>query len=411
MAPTLPRDPRRCGRLRRLQGRRRRRPDGRPQGDLRFLIGPNGAGKTTLVDVDHRAGQAATGSIAFGGQDLLGETGAPDRRLGSRAHLPDRRPSSRTLTVLQNLDIAAACRPAAADACCADARAHLPRRSTETLETIGLAAQADQPAGVLATARSSGWRSACCWCRTPELLLLDEPVAGMSHEEREATGELLGSIGCRPHRRRHRARHGLPASLRPSVTVLHARPGAQRGHGRRGAGEPEGAGGLPGPPQRARRVPPGDRPGRQRDAATAGRAYRIRAHRGAARRQRRRCRPTAWRRCSATTAPARPRCCAPRSACSGRSAGTVVLDGEDVTESWRRTSGSPGDGLRAAGSAVLPAPDHRGEPAAGRRRPSERQGGHRRGAGPVPGAAGTARAAAPGCCRAVSASSWPSPGR
>ena len=55
-----------------------------------------------------------------------------------------------------------------------------------------------------------------------KVLLLDEPVAGMSHDERDETGELLQRDRRRPHRRRHRARHGLHAPLRRLVTVLHA---------------------------------------------------------------------------------------------------------------------------------------------------------------------------------------------
>ena len=103
------------------------------------------------------------------------------------------------------------------------------------------------------TARSSGWRSACCSCRTPRLLLLDEPVAGMSHEERDATGELL------QRDRRATARWSSSSTTwtscgasRSSVTVLHAGRVLSRGHGGAGAGRPAGAGGLP----RARAPPP-----------------------------------------------------------------------------------------------------------------------------------------------------------
>ena len=79
-----------------------------------------------------------------------------------------------------------------------------------------------------------------------QLLLLDEPVAGMSHEERDATGELLQRDRRGPHRRRHRARHGLHARVRAvRVTVLHAGKVLSEGTVAAGAGRPARAGGLP----------------------------------------------------------------------------------------------------------------------------------------------------------------------
>ena len=67
----------------------------------------------------------------------------------------------------------------------------------------------------------------------PELLLLDEPVAGMSAAEREQTGELLQRSRRATLGGGDRARHGLRArASRTRVTVLHAGQVAQRGHGR-----------------------------------------------------------------------------------------------------------------------------------------------------------------------------------
>ena len=78
-----------------------------------------------------------------------------------------------------------------------------------------------------------------------DVLLLDEPVAGMSHEEREETGKLLRRIGA--ERTVVVVEHDMDfmRAFATSVTVLRARQGDRRGHGRRGAGRPEGAGGLP----------------------------------------------------------------------------------------------------------------------------------------------------------------------
>ncbi|GAB4003979.1 urea ABC transporter ATP-binding protein UrtD [Nocardioides ultimimeridianus] len=160
-------------------------------GDLRFLIGPNGAGKTTVVDAITGLVRS-TGSIRFGSRELAGE----------RTHRRIRAGVGRTfqtasvfeqLTVLQNLDIAAGIhRPT---------RALLaPRRRTpdvvaRALEEIGLTAHADRPAGVLAHGQKQWLEIGMLLVQDARLMLLDEPVAGMSGEEREQTGALLRRIG------------------------------------------------------------------------------------------------------------------------------------------------------------------------------------------------------------------------
>ncbi len=133
------------------------------QGRLHFLIGPNGAGKTTLVD-------ALTGLVKGTGLALR-----EHRPARIKSHQIVRAGVGRTfqtatvfeqLTVLQNLDIAggmhrkalAMLRP----------RQGTPSYVEEALETIGLGDSATAPPGYSRTARSSGWRSACCSCRMPE---------------------------------------------------------------------------------------------------------------------------------------------------------------------------------------------------------------------------------------------------
>jgi urea transport system ATP-binding protein len=55
----------------------------------------------------------------------------------------------------------------------------------------------------------------------PSILLVDEPIAGMTHQETERTAELLQSLARQAHRGRRRARHGLHPQHRQTVTVLH----------------------------------------------------------------------------------------------------------------------------------------------------------------------------------------------
>ncbi len=161
------------------------------QGQVHFLIGPNGAGKTTLVD-------AVTGLVSASGlaryrdQDLL----------GMRSHRIVRAGVGRTfqtatvfdeLTVLQNLDIAGGVhRPAWA---MLRARRGTPPYVADAIETIGLTDLKDRPAGVLAHGQKQWLEIGMLLVQDARVMLLDEPVAGMSAEEREETGDLLKRIG------------------------------------------------------------------------------------------------------------------------------------------------------------------------------------------------------------------------
>jgi len=160
------------------------------QGRLHFLIGPNGAGKTTLVD-------ALTG--------LVGGSGSAQFRnrnlLGMKAHQIVRLGVGRTfqaatvfeqLTVLQNLDIAAGVHRRARRLLLA--RRTVPDRVAEALETIGLTALADRPAGTLAHGQKQWLEVGMLLVQDAKVMFLDETVAGMSTDERDETGALLERI-------------------------------------------------------------------------------------------------------------------------------------------------------------------------------------------------------------------------
>lgn len=162
-------------------------------GELRFLIGPNGAGKTTLIDVITGKTRPAAGSVRFEGQELVGR----------REHQIVRAGIGRTfqtsvvfehLTVVENLDLAASFRrrlPALLTR-----RRGVSDRVAAALDTTGLAAHADSPAGVLSHGQRQWLEIGMLIVQDPRLLLLDEPVAGMSRAERERTGELLTQIAA-----------------------------------------------------------------------------------------------------------------------------------------------------------------------------------------------------------------------
>ncbi|KAF4407497.1 urea ABC transporter ATP-binding protein UrtD [Streptomyces lycii] len=159
-------------------------------GDIRFMIGPNGAGKTTLVDAVTGLARA-TGSVRAGDRELL----------GSSVHRIARAGIGRTfqtatvfeeLTVLQNLDIAAGA--GRGPLTLLRRRRSVPGGVARALEQTGLTELRDRPAGVLAHGQKQWLEIGMLLVQDARLLLLDEPVAGMSHEERDATGRLLESV-------------------------------------------------------------------------------------------------------------------------------------------------------------------------------------------------------------------------
>jgi len=188
------------------------------RGDLRFLIGPNGAGKTTLVDAI--TGLApATGRVEFAGEQLLGRPVHRIARLGVGRTFQTASVFEE-LTVLQNLDIAAGAGRSAWTLL--RRRPSVPPEVAQVLETIGLADLAGTPAGVLAHGQKQWLEIGMLLVQDARLLLLDEPVAGMSAHEREQTGRLLQEIAT--ERTVVVVEHDMDfmRSFARSVTVLHA---------------------------------------------------------------------------------------------------------------------------------------------------------------------------------------------
>ncbi|MBJ8339689.1 urea ABC transporter ATP-binding protein UrtD [Antrihabitans sp. YC3-6] len=161
------------------------------QGDLRFLIGPNGAGKTTLIDAITGL-VPATGSVTKSGVELLGKKVHQIARLGVGRTFQTASVFEQ-LTVLQNLDIAAGAGRSALTLL-RRRKAVLPKIQ-EALEITGLGDLTDKPAGVLAHGQKQWLEIGMLLVQDASVLLLDEPVAGMSSDEREETGNLLRRIG------------------------------------------------------------------------------------------------------------------------------------------------------------------------------------------------------------------------
>ncbi|MEW1981276.1 urea ABC transporter ATP-binding protein UrtD [Citricoccus sp. NPDC079358] len=154
---------------------------------VHFLIGPNGAGKTTCVDAITGLSKA-TGSVRLDGQEVLG---IPVRKLARQGIGRTFQTATlfENLTVLQNLDIAAGMHRSRWSLL--GARSRIDPAIDEALEDTGLGHVIDRPAGILSHGQKQWVEIAMLLVQRAKVLLLDEPVAGMSHDERQATGELL----------------------------------------------------------------------------------------------------------------------------------------------------------------------------------------------------------------------------
>lgn len=166
-------------------------------GELRFLIGPNGAGKTTMLDAICGKVRPAVGNVLFNGKS--GTVDVTKRKEHEIAQLGIGRkfqtPSIFSgLTVEENLEIAMAQnRSVWATLKAAMTRADRERIDAE-LALIGLGDKKKLRAGGLSHGEKQWLEIGMMLLQEPEILLLDEPVAGMTDKETDKTGELLQEI-------------------------------------------------------------------------------------------------------------------------------------------------------------------------------------------------------------------------
>lgn len=161
-------------------------------GEVRFLIGPNGAGKTTCIDAITGLSKG-TGSAQLGDKELLGKAAHKIVRLGVGRTFQTASVFEK-LSVLQNLDIAAGLRRSAISLL--RSRRGVDPAIERALEETGLSQEHATPAGILSHGQKQWLEIAMLLVQDAKLLLLDEPVAGMSQDERTATGELLGRVAA-----------------------------------------------------------------------------------------------------------------------------------------------------------------------------------------------------------------------
>ncbi len=164
------------------------------RGELRTIIGPNGAGKTTMMDVITGKTRPDTGTVLFDGNiDLtkLDETAIANLGIGRKFQKPT---VFENLTVLQNLELALKGERGTWRTLTAKLSREGWDRLDATLKTIGLAERQKEVAGALSHGQKQWLEIGMLLIQDQKILLLDEPVAGMTDHETQATAELILSL-------------------------------------------------------------------------------------------------------------------------------------------------------------------------------------------------------------------------
>lgn len=161
--------------------------------ELRVIIGPNGAGKTTVLDLICGKTRATGGSVRFNGTEL---TKYPEHRIvqsgvGRKFQTPS---IYENLTVLENLEISFPRGRSVFGSLMFKRTQDVTDRILEIAETIFLSEHLNTQSGLLSHGQKQWLEIGMLLIQNPELLMLDEPVAGMSVSEREKTAELLNKI-------------------------------------------------------------------------------------------------------------------------------------------------------------------------------------------------------------------------
>ena len=160
-------------------------------GELRCIIGPNGAGKTTMMDIITGKTRPDSGTVFFGSTiDLLRHTEPQIARLGIGRKF--QKPTVfEQLSVFENLELALRMHKGVLSSLRFRRSAAQSERLLEVLETIGLQSSLQRQAGLLSHGQKQWLEIGMLLCQDPQLLLLDEPVAGMTDQETERTAELF----------------------------------------------------------------------------------------------------------------------------------------------------------------------------------------------------------------------------
>ena len=191
------------------------------RGELRCIIGPNGAGKTTMMDVITGKTRPDSGSAFFGQTIDLTKLSEPEiahAGIGRKFQKPT---VYENHTVFENLELAMKTDKGVLASLRARLSGAARERIGSTLEQIALTGRAYEPAGLLSHGQKQWLEIGMLLMQEPQLLLLDEPVAGMTDEETMKSADLFASLKGRYSVVVVEHDMDFVAKIASTVTVLH----------------------------------------------------------------------------------------------------------------------------------------------------------------------------------------------
>lgn len=190
-------------------------------GELRCIIGPNGAGKTTMMDIITGKTTPDEGTAWFGQRMNLLQMSEPEiaeAGIGRKFQKPT---VFEHHTVFENLELAMAGNKGVFATLMAKMSEAQKEEIEQALETVGLTEEVNKEAGALSHGQKQWLEIGMLLMQKPQLMLVDEPVAGMTHQEMDRTAELLKRLAG--ERSVVVVEHDMDfvRSLETRVTVLH----------------------------------------------------------------------------------------------------------------------------------------------------------------------------------------------
>jgi len=190
-------------------------------GELRCIIGPNGAGKSTMMDIITGKTIPDSGQAWFGQRHNLLNMDEPqiaEAGIGRKFQKPT---VFESLTVIQNLELAMSQDKRVLPLLFSSLSTEQSDHIDEVLTTIGLEDIYQQSASKLSHGQKQWLEIGMLLMQRPQLLLVDEPVAGMTHQEMERTAELLTSLAGQHSVIVVEHDMDFVRSIAKTVTVLH----------------------------------------------------------------------------------------------------------------------------------------------------------------------------------------------
>lgn len=191
------------------------------EGELRCIIGPNGAGKTTMMDIITGKTRPDCGSAWFGQNINLLEMSEPEIAQAGIGRKFQKPTVFESQSVFHNLELAMAGQKTVMSSLFATMTPSQVDHIDHVLQQVGLFEQRSLMAGALSHGQKQWLEIGMLLMQNPKLLLVDEPVAGMTHQEMDRTGELLTSLAG--ERTIILVEHDMDfvRSIAQDVTVLH----------------------------------------------------------------------------------------------------------------------------------------------------------------------------------------------